>query len=189
MEKISVGMLLYHGSYMEIKNIALSECVAGKDFGKGFYLTSSYEQAKNFVRLSVKRNKMLGKLDKKQNFGFVNVYEITDTRNLNGYYFDSANTEWLHFVAGSREQTLFRDEVKRLAGYNVIVGKIANDRTAATLQAYIDGVNGEPGDERVDRITIEALLPNRLEDQYCFKTEDALCALTFIKCEQVDVNG
>lgn len=81
MEKLGIGMLLYHGSYTEIQNIALSECIAGKDFGKGFYLTSSYGQAKNFVRLSVKRNRMLGKIDKKQNFGFVNVYEIADMQN------------------------------------------------------------------------------------------------------------
>lgn len=53
----------------------------------------------------------------------------------------------------------------------------------------MDGVNGEPGDVQVDKITIEALLPNRLEDHYCFKTEDALHALKFIRCEQVAING
>lgn len=189
MEKLRAGMLLYHGSYTKIQNIALSECIAGKDFGKGFYLTSSYEQAKNFVRLSVKRNRVLKKIDNEQNFGFVNVYEITDIENLNDYYFDTANIEWLHFAAGNRDQSLFKDEVQKLAKYNVVVGKIANDRTAATLQAYMDGVNGEPGDVQVDKITIEALLPNRLEDQYCFKTEDALHALKFIRCEQVAING
>lgn len=73
--------------------------------------------------------------------------------------------------------------------YNVIVGKIANDRTAATLQAYIDGINGEPGNSQVDKNTIDALLPNRLDDQYCFKSEDALCALKFIKSEQVSIDG
>lgn len=189
MEKLRSGMLLYHGSYTEIQNIVLSECIAGKDFGRGFYPTSSYEQAKNFVRLSVKRNRMLGKIDNERNFGFVNVYEVADIQNLSDYYFDSANIEWLHFVAGNRDQSLFRDEIQRLAGYNVIVGKIANDRTAATLQAYMDGVNGEPGDAQVDKITIEALLPNRLEDQFCFKTEDALRALKFVRCEQVVYNG
>lgn len=53
----------------------------------------------------------------------------------------------------------------------------------------MDGVNGEPGDAQVDKITIEALLPNRLEDQFCFKTEDALRALKFVRCEQVVYNG
>ncbi len=189
MGKLIPGMFLYHGSYTKIQNISLLKCVAGKDFGRGFYLTSSYEQARGFVRLSVKRNKMLGKIVKEQNFGFVNVYEMVDTQNLKEYYFDSANIEWLHFVAGNRDKELFKDEIQRLDKYDVIIGKIANDRTATTLQAYMDGVNGEPGDAMVDKITIEALLPNRLEDQYCFKTEDALRALKFIKCEQVVVDG
>lgn len=157
MERIKSGMLLYHGSYAEIQNIDLSQCIEGKDFGKGFYLTSSFEHAKNFVRLSVKRNKMLGKIAREQNYGFVNVYEIVDTQKIKDYYFESANVEWLHFVAGNRDQSLFKDEIQKLEKYNVIVGKIANDRTAATLQAYLDAVNGEPGDKQVDKITIEAL--------------------------------
>ncbi len=54
MKELEIGMLLYHGSYAEIKDIQLSECASGKDFGKGFYLTTAYDQAKKFVRLSVK---------------------------------------------------------------------------------------------------------------------------------------
>jgi len=141
------------------------------------------------VRLSVKRNKALGKLDKKQDFGFVNVYELVDLHNINDYYFETANIEWLHFVAGNRDESLFSKELLHFQKYNVIVGKIANDRTAATLQAYMDGINGEPGDKQVDKNTIDALLPNRLEDQYCFKTEDAICALRFVRSEQVAIDG
>ncbi len=36
---------------------------------------------------------------------------------------------------------------------------------------------------------LETILKNRGVDPYCFKTEDALRALKFIKCEQVPVNG
>ena len=39
------GMLLYHGSYVSIPDIDLNRCMGGLDFGRGFYLTSSYEQA------------------------------------------------------------------------------------------------------------------------------------------------
>lgn len=41
MLELKEGMLLYHGSYTEVSKIDLSKCIAGKDFGKGFYTTSS----------------------------------------------------------------------------------------------------------------------------------------------------
>lgn len=45
MVELSDGMILYHGSYCEVKIPDLAKCSAFKDFGKGFYLTSSKEQA------------------------------------------------------------------------------------------------------------------------------------------------
>lgn len=42
MLELSDGMLLYHGSYCEVKTPDLAKCAAFKDFGKGFYLTSLY---------------------------------------------------------------------------------------------------------------------------------------------------
>ena len=58
------GMLLYHGSYVSIPNIDLSRCMGGLDFGRGFYLTSSYEQAYNYVQLSVRKAKHIGAVPK-----------------------------------------------------------------------------------------------------------------------------
>ncbi len=49
------GMLLYHGSNTEVNKIDLGKCEEGKDFGKGFYLTTSYQQAQHFVPISVKK--------------------------------------------------------------------------------------------------------------------------------------
>lgn len=47
------GMILYHRSYCVIEKISLSKCAQGKDFGKGFYLTSDYSQASKFVKTSI----------------------------------------------------------------------------------------------------------------------------------------
>ena len=44
MIELKDGMLLYHGSYTGISRIDLDKCTRGLDFGKGFYLTSSFEQ-------------------------------------------------------------------------------------------------------------------------------------------------
>ena len=38
-------MLLYHGSFTRVSEIDLNKCKRGKDFGRGFYVTSSYQQA------------------------------------------------------------------------------------------------------------------------------------------------
>lgn len=55
MMNITDGMLLYHGSFTEVSSIALEKCKHGKDFGCGFYVTSSYEQARSFVPLSISK--------------------------------------------------------------------------------------------------------------------------------------
>ena len=38
-------MRVFHGSYIKIKNIDLSKCEIGKNFGQGFYVTKIKEQA------------------------------------------------------------------------------------------------------------------------------------------------
>lgn len=55
MQKLTDGILLYHGNYMEVSNIDLSKCKHGLDFGHGFYLTSSYQQAYRYVPSSVRK--------------------------------------------------------------------------------------------------------------------------------------
>lgn len=56
------GMLLYHGSFIQVSEIDLSKCKQGKDFGRGFYVTSSYKQAQGFVPLSVNKQVNEGKV-------------------------------------------------------------------------------------------------------------------------------
>ena len=60
MIELQDGMLLYHGSYIGIPAIDLNRCFGGLDFGRGFYLTSSYEQAYNYVQLSVRKAMRIG---------------------------------------------------------------------------------------------------------------------------------
>ena len=49
-------MKLYHGSNIKIQTIDLEKGRLGKDFGKGFYLSSEYEQAERMAQItSVRR--------------------------------------------------------------------------------------------------------------------------------------
>lgn len=57
-------MYLYHGSFTQVPEIDLGKCKRGKDFGRGFYVTSSYKQAQNFVPLSVNKQIKEGKCDR-----------------------------------------------------------------------------------------------------------------------------
>ena len=43
MLELADGMILYHGSYCKVAKPELEKCAKRKDFGRGFYLTSSKE--------------------------------------------------------------------------------------------------------------------------------------------------
>lgn len=180
------GMFLYHASYVQIKKIDLGFCTEGLDFGRGFYMTSSHQQAYDYVPQAVKKWNYNQKKDKKicPEDGWINVFRYHKTETLGIYYFNEADTNWLHFVAGHRDNKLFPEIVKLLASEDVIGGKIADDQTRRTLTAYINGVYGELGSLQTDQITLEMLLPNRLKDQFCFRTERSLKNLEFVRGER-----
>ncbi len=181
------GMTLYHGSYTEIPTVDLSKCKPGKDFGRGFYLTTSFEQAQNFVHLSIKKQINEGNLSEDETVGYVSVFKLNLTEDIKTHYFETADVEWLHFVAANRRRSLFPIVRQNYLSYDIIGGKIANDQTARTLQLYTSGGYGTPGSAEADRIAIMTLLPNRLQDQFCFRTEKAVHALHFMRSERYDI--
>ena len=186
MIELKDGMLLYHGSYTGISRIDLDKCTRGLDFGKGFYLTSSFEQAYAYVPLSVKKAIRIGVVP--ENFkledGQISVYRFHYDPNLLIHSFLSANPEWLHFVSANRNPSLFPELLKKYRTTDIIAGKIADDQTARTLQQYIGGYFGTPGHPDTDNDTIKKLFPNRLQDQFCFRTEDAVNSLEFIRSDR-----
>ena len=48
MLELKDGFVLYHGSYCEVKAPDLAKYAKRKDFGQGFYLTTSKEQAEKY---------------------------------------------------------------------------------------------------------------------------------------------
>ncbi|WP_165248632.1 DUF3990 domain-containing protein [Adlercreutzia sp. ZJ141] len=177
MRELSEGLLLYHGSYTEVRNIDLARCASGKDFGRGFYLTTDYEQARNFVALSVRKHRAIS--GEEVSGGYVSVYRLMHPEKLLFYTFPDADDRWLHFVAANRRGDLFASLLEELDGFDVIAGKIANDQTARTLQLYLSEAFGKPGTAQADRLAVSTLLPNRLSDQYCFRTKKSINHLVF----------
>ena len=181
------GMLLYHGSYISIPEIDLERCFNGLDFGRGFYLTSSYEQAYNYVQLSIKKALRVGSIPNNFNpdDGQISIYKFHYNPNVLAYFFQEPSIEWLHFVSANRKEDLFPQLLKKYDAIDIIGGKIADDQTARMLQRYIEGIDfGIPGTPEADKTVIEKLMPNRLTDQFCFRTQDAIDNLEFIRSDR-----
>lgn len=128
------GMLLYHGSYTAIETISLEKCTKGKDFGKGFYLTSDIGQAKNFIKMSIRKAQGFDLIDSAQDYGYITSFQYNEpAEGIKTHIFEVADKEWLWYVSQNRRKRL----AELLAGRidpsidesDIIVGKIANDKT------------------------------------------------------------
>lgn len=150
MLKLVDGMTLYHGSYCEIVSPNLDKCAPYKDFGKGFYLTTSYEQAKKFINTSLKKAKSQGVADANQNYGVITTFKYHASESLHIKTFDNADSDWLHCVVAHRKDKSFPNVIEELKDYDIVVGKIADDATNFTIIAYIAGTYGDIGSEEVD---------------------------------------
>ena len=106
------------------------ECMGGLDFGRGFYLTSSYEQAYSYVQLSVRKAKHIGAVPKDFDpaDGQISVYKFHYDPNILAYFFQEPSIEWLHFVAANRKKDLFPQLLKKYSVIDIIGGKIADDQ-------------------------------------------------------------
>lgn len=166
------GLVLYHGSYTEVSSPDLSMFVRFKDFGQGFYLTTSHAQAVSFARLSARKAAERGVAGASRQKGFVSNFVLEDSglAKLRVLEFGGADSDWLRCIVAHRRRHAFTDLVHQLSMYDVIAGKIANDQTNITLALYMDGVYGKVGSAEAERACVAQLLPNRLKDQYCFRS-------------------
>lgn len=185
MQELVDGLILYHGSYCEVSNPQLEKCAKRKDFGKGFYLTTSREQAISFLKTALIKAEVEGRIETGQNYGIVSKFEVHLKHNLSSYLFHDADIAWLHCIAAHRKKNTFIEIEKEMEQYDVIAGKIADDATNRTLVAYVSGTFGKMGSRNADDFCISQLLPNRLKDQYCFKTVKAIECLHFVEGEKI----
>lgn len=183
--KLEPGMHLYHGSYAAIEEIDLSRCANGKDFGRGFYLTSQLDQAARFVKTSLVKAQNIGGADASQHHGFVSEFRYAPDRDLSVVVLSEANAEWLRFVSLNRRRALADllaskvDEMLKIA--DIGVGKVADDGTNATITAYLSGLYGPVGEDRAAMMAISLLMPENLTDQYCFRTQAAIYCLRSLR--------
>ena len=157
-------MLLYHGSLVIIKEPDLSFSKGRRDFGNGFYLTSSLEQAVKWA----KRNMRINNLDK----GYVSIYEFDEKALIKSKVFSNANRDWLQFGVDNRLQKKVNNE------FDSIVGPVADDQAYNTIILYEDGIIDEDS-------AIRKLMSEKLHDQYLFRTQKALSYLKYTNYMEV----
>ena len=156
-------MLLYHGSNVEVSNPQILTSDRCLDFGKGFYLTSNFDQAKRWAELTVKRRKT-GKAT-------ISVFDFDDTSvsDLKILHFSQAQKEWLEYVTMNRKNQVIPND-----DYDIVIGPVANDRTMPVISLYFAGIYD------IEE-TIKRLMPQKLCDQYTFRSENAIKKLKFLE--------
>ena len=161
-------MKLYHGSIEVVDKPEIRNPNRTLDYGSGFYTTTSFHQAENWIRRRIK--------EKEASRGFVNVFEFDETAlpKLNSLIFDSPTEEWVDFVMQNRTQKGFTHS------YDIVYGPVANDRVYAAFALYEGGLLNKQN-------LIAELKTYRLVDQYLFHTETALQTLTFIEAMEVEI--
>lgn len=111
-------MLIYHGSYTEVKTPQIRKGRNTKDFGTGFYCTVIKEQAQRWA--------------KRYKTPVVNAYSVLIDEDLNILEFRTMTEEWLDFIIACRNG--------KLHDYDIVIGAMANDQIYNYVSDYIDGI-------------------------------------------------
>lgn len=120
-------MNVYHGSNVIVKTPDISHSFRSLDFGKGFNVTTVKEQAERWAR----RKADIYDGDK----AVVTVYNMTDDlKGLNCKCFEEDLTEWIDFVCRCR------DEEDDYLQYDLIKGKVADDKVFRVVDMYHSGI-------------------------------------------------
>ena len=122
---MAVNMIVYHGSYAEIKAPSIDFGRTNLDFGKGFYVTTLKEQAEKWAKCRYRDEKNITGLPINP---IVNIYEF-DAENLNIIYFEGYTEQWLDFVVQNRMKT-----VSKKHDYDAVFGNVADDDARKWIQ-------------------------------------------------------
>ena len=159
-------MKLYHGSLEIVNQPEIRLPNRTLDYGSGFYSTTSYQQAEDWVKRRMNERKL--------ELGFVNVFEFDKSSldQLNCLIFEKPTEEWVDFVMRNRTEKNFSHS------YDIVYGPVANDRVYAAFALFEGGILDKQS-------LINELKTYKLVDQFLFHTEAALQAITFIDAKEV----
>jgi hypothetical protein len=161
-------MKLYHGSHIEVKNPKILTSARVGDFGRGFYTTSSPEQARRWAQIRAEQETLPQ--------GIVTIFEVPDSIFQNPELlvrsFKKADTAWLDFVLANRKKPDFDHE------FDLVQGPVANDRVYVSLNMLESGLTDK-------KTVIKKLKTYVLADQILFHTAKSLLFLEYAGTEVI----
>jgi hypothetical protein len=165
-------MKVYHGSYTTIDEIDLEKCQWGKDFGRGFYVTSLHAQAEIWA-------KRMGR--KQGTVGVVTEFEFKEHicrfNKMKILHFDGYTEDWLDFILLNRTN----EREQQAHDYDIVEGNVANDEVTARVFDYQNGLVSK---ERL----LEELEHKAPNHQLCFCTMQSLQALLIPAKNDIDIS-
>jgi len=164
-------MILFHGGTDIIEHPVVITGDQGRDFGFAFYVTDIREQAE---RWACRRAKYRSRIARSEVKGIVCEYEFDENGcdDLAIRRFPEPSLEWIDFVVANRSDVTYRHD------YDLVVGKIANDRVGETISYVVQGVM-----RRED--ALERLRFQQINNQLAFCTEKAIARLRFVRSYEV----
>lgn len=163
-------MIVYHGSTKIVEKPDVVHSYRPLDFGMGFYVTTVREQAERWAR---RKADILSK-----ETAMLNLYQMNDNiAGLRIKHFDEDLLEWIDFVCKCR------DGEKDYLEYDLISGKVANDKVFRVVDMYHTGIWDK---ERA----LKEIKVYPAYDQIAFITQKAIDRLlTFESFDEVQIYG
>lgn len=163
MNKITI----YHGSLDIVYHPEIRQSNRTLDYGCGFYTTTNYQQAEDWVTRHSKDRR-------KPSCGYVNLYEVDldAIRASNCKWFEGLTEEWVDFVYANRNDRNFNHT------YDYVYGPVANDKVYAAFALYESGLLNK-------QELIKELRTYTLVDQLLMHTEESLKSITFIEAKEI----
>ena len=158
--KISKVKRLYHGTDRDFDVFDFRFARSFKDFGKGFYLTTHFQQAQRWAQNKAR----MRDVTYIYSYG-INAIDENEWKILELLQY---NQEWVDFITESRI-------TGKESEYDIIYDRMADSQfveISEILQLYSDS------DITAEKVIEKIKWHNHSADQYCFKNERALSLLT-----------
>ena len=122
-----MSTIVYHGSTQIVEKPDIDHSTRNLDFGKGFYVTTSKEQAERWANRKSEIKEVSTAVVNEYEMSAIHEHRATKT-------FDDDLIEWIDFVCKCRDgEELYKQ-------FDVICGKVANDKVYRVVDFYRNGI-------------------------------------------------